>query len=289
MRSSTGRKEKAADRPAGEDAKRLILKALAGRRMPLPDLLKSLPPGARLTRSDAKRAVRELIAAGDLTYSFEQGRSCLELSFDRPVRVSERIILTPPAQAVCADRADAVVAIAPGAAFGTGSHATTRLALRGIDFALSHVLAGRSLGGARALDIGTGSGVLVIAAVKLGIGRGEGTDLDPCAVSEARRNARLNGLDGQVSISDRPVETRRRPFALISANLRTPTLLRLAPLLGNLAEAGGAAVLSGIRPDERGEVLAACAKAAFECVRVEEEHGWTAGVLRKLSSESPRR
>jgi ribosomal protein L11 methyltransferase len=282
MPSRTGRSEPCAGRQAVERAKDLIAGILAGRRLTLPDLLKRFPTEAGLSRRAVSTAVRELTTAGDVAYRVEHGRSYLEPSFDRPVRVSERIILTPPGRQGPTGPRDVGVTIAPGAAFGNGSHPTTRLALRGIDAALTRVLPGVPRTGGCALDIGTGSGVLVIAAVALGIGQGEGIDRDPCAVSEARSNVRLNGLGSRIHISDRPVEDLRRRFALISANLRAPTLVRQAPLIGSLAEDGGVVVISGIRPAECRAVLAAYETVFFKCVRVEEEYEWTALVLEKL-------
>lgn len=253
-----------------------VLRRIGGSRRTPAEILKSFgrPPAG--SRRAVQEAIRALVAAGELAYTFEHGRTFLEPSFDRPVRVSARIILAPPGRAAAADAAAAVVRIAPGASFGVGRHPTTRLALRGIDFA-----AGRreAAAGGAVLDVGTGTGVLVIAAVKLGLAGGIGIDLDPVAVAEARQNVALNGLAGRIDISDRPLEALGGGFALAAANLRTPTLVALAaPLCGRVAPGGGL-VLSGIRQGEVPALLAAFEAEGFRRIWEDAEDDWAGVVL----------
>jgi len=227
-------------------------------------------------------AIRGLVAGGELAYTHEHGRTFLEPSFDRPVRVSERIVLSPPDREVPRGPGDIVVCLRPGAAFGVGRHPTTRLSLRGIEFALRREAAVHRCAGSRALDIGTGSGVLAIAAVKLGIENGVGLDIDPCAVAEARNNVRLNGLAGRIEISDRGLEGLDGLFSLVVANLRLPTLARLAAAIAALTMPGAALVISGVQQEEQAAVVAAYGRQRFECVWSVAEDRWIGLVLYKV-------
>jgi ribosomal protein L11 methyltransferase len=112
-----------------------------------------------------------------------------------PVTTIGRIVIRPPWSEQASAAGDAVVTIDPGQAFGTGLHPTTRLALAGIqrwsDAGLLHALPTDGLG---ILDVGTGSGILLAAALQLGASHGCGVDTDPLAVEAARRNLAQNGL-----------------------------------------------------------------------------------------------
>ena len=267
--------------PAG-DLRERVLKFIAGRRQTPADILKALSHPPVLPRTAVQEAIRELVASGALVYTAEYGRTFLESSFDRPVRVSERIVLTPPGRDVPPGPGEIVVRLRPGAAFGVGRHPTTRLSLRGIEFALSGDGAARSRAGSRVLDIGTGSGVLTIAAVKLGIENGVGLDIDPCAVAEASHNVMLNGLAGRIAISDRGLEGLEGLFSLVVANLRLPTLARLAAAIAALTMPGGALVVSGVQQEEQAAVCAAYGRQRFECAWSVAEDRWVGLVLYKV-------
>jgi ribosomal protein L11 methyltransferase len=259
-----------------------VLKFIAGRRQTPADILKALSHPSVFPKTSVQAAIRELVAAGALTYSAEHGRTFLEPSFDRPVRVSERIVLSPPDREVPQGPGDIVVRLRPGASFGVGRHPTTRLALRGIEFALRREAAARRGAGSRVLDIGTGSGVLAIAAAKLGIENGVGLDIDPCAVAEASHNVRLNGLAGRVEISDRGLDSLEGVFSLVVANLRLPTLARLAAPIAALAMPGAALVVSGVQQEEQAAVEATYGRQRFECAWSVAEDRWVGLVLNKI-------
>jgi ribosomal protein L11 methyltransferase len=258
-----------------------VLKFIAGRRQTPADILRNLSHPPVFPKTLVQDAIRELVAAGDLAYTAEHGRTFLEPSFDRPVRVSERIVLSPPACDVPPRPGDIVVRLRPGAAFGVGRHPTTRLALRGIEFALSRDGAVFRRTGSSVLDIGTGSGVLAIAAIKLGIENGVGLDIDPCAVAEAAQNVSLNGLAGRIEVSDRGLECIKGVFSLVLANLRRPTLERLAAPIAALTVTGGALVVSGVQPEEQAAVVAAYGRQRFECAWSVAEDRWVGLVLNK--------
>jgi ribosomal protein L11 methyltransferase len=140
---------------------------------------------------------------------------------------------TPPA--------GAAVAIDPGMAFGTGSHPTTALCLERAD----ELLAERP--GADLLDVGTGSGVIALLAVKLGAGRVAGTENDPGALEAARRGAALNGI-AEERIEWRLEDPGAVPgeFGIVIANILLNTLEELAPQIARKVAPGGRLVLSGL-------------------------------------------
>ncbi|MGE5258319.1 MAG: 50S ribosomal protein L11 methyltransferase [Hyphomicrobiales bacterium] len=267
--------------PFPENFRKGILKYIGGRRRAPADVLKHFVRGASVTGSMVQAAIRELVAAGELAYTFEHGHTFLEPSFDRPVRVAERIVLSPPGKVFQPGTGDAVIRIMAGASFGGGRHPTTRLALQGIEFALRRERALLRLPGSRVLDIGTGTGVLAIAAVLLGIESGLGIDIDPCAASEAKENIRLNNLEGRIGISIQPVEDVAQTFTLIAANLRPPTLIRLSAQIASLAESLAAVVLSGMRTHEYEGVSSAYEGLGFMCLWTGEEDEWAAAAFRK--------
>jgi ribosomal protein L11 methyltransferase len=146
-----------------------------------------------------------------------------------------------------------VILIQPSMGFGTGHHASTRLCLR--------LLQGSAVSGATVLDVGTGSGVLAIAASKLGAASVTAIDFDADAITSARECAELNGLTEAIDI--RQVDLEREsavagePFSLILANLTGGMLARMAVRLCQLAVAGGTLIVSGVTCDEEAAVVGA--------------------------------
>jgi ribosomal protein L11 methyltransferase len=266
---------------AESDIRGYILGRIGGRRLAPVDLLMDLARYLNLSRDQTQAIVRELVAAGELAYIFEHGRTFLEPSFDRPVRVSGRIVLAPPERAFNAAPTDVVIWIMPGAAFGAGRHPTTRLALRGVEFTLTCWEKPLGGPGRRVLDIGTGTGVLAIAAVMLGMVNGLGIDIDPCAVAEARANVELNNLSGRIAVSDRNAEAIDGAYELVTANLRTPTLAQLAPWFAKITAPQGALVISGFRCEECDGLLCVFENLGFTARWRGEEQRWVGLALTK--------
>jgi ribosomal protein L11 methyltransferase len=136
----------------------------------------------------------------------------------------------------------------------------------------------------KCLDIGTGSGVLAIAAVSLGLQSAVGVDIDAVACHEARNNVALNGYDREIQIAD--VSLDKLPdhsFDLIMANLRPPTLVMLVSQIVRLSASKAFIVLTGFRRDEDSRLLRKIVSAGFSVIWQGEEAGWAAKLLRAPS------
>jgi len=166
------------------------------------------------------------------------------------------------------------IVIEPSMGFGTGHHATTRLCLR--------ALQEMDLTGAEVLDVGTGSGVLAIAACRLGARRATGIDNDADAIRSANDNLQLNAGAGDVNfvLADLAVWLDGPRADVVTANLTGAVLERAATLILATARPGGTLILSGLLTPEQPAVL-----AAFEAARFADafdEDGWAALILKKV-------
>ena len=178
-----------------------------------------------------------------------------------PIRISERLWIVPTWHE--APNAEAInIVLDPGLAFGTGSHPTTRLCLRWLE--------GNLPGGETVLDYGCGSGILAIAAAKLGAARVWGVDLDPQAVQSARDNAVANGVVADFYVPDDAPDT---AADVLVANILTNPLKALMPLLAARVKPGGRIALSGILA-EQADVVLAIYSEAFVMERWGEDDGW---------------
>jgi ribosomal protein L11 methyltransferase len=166
-----------------------------------------------------------------------------------PVRAGERLWVVPSWHTPPADPDAIVVRIDPGLAFGTGSHPSTKLVLNRLEEAI--------LGNERVLDYGCGSGILAIAAGKLGAGRLAAVDTDPQALEVAAENARLNGLKLHAAL---PQDLAPGTWDLVLANILAGPLVALAPELAARTRQGGLLLLSGILDSQAAEVSAAYRK-----------------------------
>lgn len=256
-----------------------VVLASARRRLTPLELEKGLARRLNLSRRQARHAIHRLVAAGELIYTNEDGHTFVVPSFLRPVRVSRRLWLSPPDCRVDSRSDDTVVRLQTGIAFGSGSHASTRLALQAIDALLSQNRRPHRSNLKTVLDVGTGSGVLVLAAVRLGVQTGLGVDVDACARAEARENVRLNRLSHRIRIAADPVGRLEGTFDLLTANLRLPSLLQYRQRFAQLTAAGGWIVLSGIRIEESEDILEDYDRLPLKRHRQLSENGWTCWVF----------
>lgn len=180
-----------------------------------------------------------------------------------PIQISDKLWITPSWHTVDAPDALCLV-LDPGLAFGTGSHPTTRLCLEWLSREIT--------GGETVLDYGCGSGILAIAAVKLGAASALGTDIDPQALIASSDNAARNAVQQNIEFCP-PEKLDSRTFDIVVANILANPLRLLAELLAHRVRAGGRIVLSGIL-DSQAEELSARYATWFEMDAPEFSEGW---------------
>jgi ribosomal protein L11 methyltransferase len=194
----------------------------------------------------------------------------------RPVPVGRRLLVCPPWEApppLARDRV--LVLIEPGRAFGTGGHGSTRSCLELLERALdaarvSHVL-----------DAGCGSGVLAIAAARLGVARVDAIDVDPDAIAATAENARRNGVADRVRAALASIDTWAGQAPLVLANLLAAAHVALAPTLATLVSPGGSLIAGGLLAAEVPAVAGVFAAAGCWLVEVAEHEGWASLLLRR--------
>jgi len=189
------------------------------------------------------------------------------------LQVGQRIVVVPAWRRFRARPEQIVLRLDPGMAFGTGLHPTTQLCLQALERHLKP--------GMRVLDLGTGSGILAIAAAKLQGGPVLALDKDPIAVEAARRNVRRNRLAGHIQVEAGTLEAGHGPFEMILANLLAGLLLDLAPLLASALSPQGLLIASGVLVEQAGEVAAALSRAGLQMLEQPREDDWVALVARR--------
>lgn len=201
----------------------------------------------------------------------------------RALDLGRRLRIEPPWDRHPAGVAGRItLVIDPGMAFGTGSHETTRLATTLVEDAIEGLrAAGADLGAMTLIDVGTGSGLIAIAAVRLGVGQAVAIDNDAVAIDSARDNLRHNDLADRVVlvVAERPVP---RPAApLVVANIISSVLLALREDLLAITAPGGLLVLSGVLGREAAGFLPRFAGADFAVVAADTLGEWAGWTLRR--------
>ncbi len=233
-----------------------------------------------LSRHAIQQAIKMLLDQGRIAFTSRLGTSFIEPSYQGPVRLTPRLWIARPGQHPVLGRDEVAIYIASGDAFGDGRHPTTRLALDGLAQVITHWGGPRPAAGARCLDVGTGSGILALAALALGMDLAWGVDRDPCARSEAAANARTNGMALRLRISADLPQNSACKFQLITANLRLPTLCGLAPQWNRYRQENAWLVISGIRETEIDPLIRTYTPLNWQPIRKATEDGWAAVVFR---------
>lgn len=225
--------------------------------------------------SDVEGAEAAIAALGEdrAHLSFVEGDGFLDewRRFFKPTRIGERVVIRPSWEPFDAEPDDLVLVIDPGRAFGTGLHESTRLVIR--------CLESLDLNGVKILDLGTGSGVLSIAALLLGAERAFGTDIDEEAVEVSLENAAINGVGERFEAIAQERPEVSEPYPIVLANIESRVLIPLAREIAETVEVGGKLILSGLLEDEAEKVEAAY--PGFKRAALHQERDWIALILEK--------
>ena len=219
---------------------------------------------------DPQQLLKALAAALDIQASEVQLERIADRVWEREwlrdfhaMRFGRRLWICPHHEIVTEPGA-VVVRMDPGLAFGTGTHPTTALCLEWLD---RHIVDGQ-----RVIDFGCGSGVLAIAAVKLGAAEAHCFDIDPQALTATRENAAANGVESRVSVYEAG-DALPQDVDVLLANILSAPLCQLAPAFGALVRSGGSIVLAGLLDHEAADVTQAYG-AWFDMHSFEVREGW---------------
>ena len=191
-----------------------------------------------------------------------------------PIRIG-RVTVVPAWEEYTPEVGELILRMDPGMAFGTGTHETTRLVME--------MLSEEIQGGERLLDVGTGSGILALAAAKLGADECYAYDIDPVAVRVAKENIEKDGAKnvycGVADLLD-GVDTSSL-YDFVVANIVADIILRLLPSLGSVMKVGARAILSGIIGERANEIRGVLEENGFSLVREASERDWYALLIKK--------
>jgi ribosomal protein L11 methyltransferase len=193
--------------------------------------------------------------------------------FFKPRRVGNRIVVHPTWESEPLQPGDVQIVLDPGQAFGTGDHPTTRMCLELLERHLAP--------GATVADIGCGSGILSVAAVKLGAVLVFAVDIEPLSVEVAKENAQLNGVEFEAVAGAGLQALPKAPFDVLVSNIISATLISLAREVPVHLVTGGKWIVSGIIEANWQDVLEAANRAGFDLVDELHENEWVGACLIK--------
>ena len=246
-----------------------------------------LPEDARLESSllalaeriAALRHAGAALGAGTISHSYVADEAWAETwkAYIHTEKIGERIVVRPTWEEYTPSADEIVIELDPGAAFGTGAHATTAMCLRWLEHLVSP--------GMRVYDVGCGSGILAVAAAKLGAGEVIAMDYDPVAVSVAEENIRQNNVHNVVACESDLLSACEgaAPAELITANIIADVIIRLFAQLDRHLAPGGTLLASGIIDDRIADVEHAAAEHGFTVLDMTCEKEWAAMIIRRTS------
>jgi len=237
-----------------------------------------LPADGDLPRR--RRALRRQLAALALPSALrsrwlsEQDWAHVWKEFFPVLRVSPRLVVCPTWRSYRPRKGEAVIRLDPGMAFGTGQHPTTLMCLSALEDLLQPEM--------DVLDLGTGSGILALAAARLGASSVLALDIDPQAAAVARENVRLNRLEAMVRVEEgRLGEAPTAAFDLAMANISAAVIVEMAPALAGVLRPGGALVVAGFSADSAERVSGALARTGLVVERSLADGDWRAFIARR--------
>ncbi|HEY6871987.1 MAG TPA: 50S ribosomal protein L11 methyltransferase [Geobacteraceae bacterium] len=202
----------------------------------------------------------------------------------KPSRIGTRLVIKPTWEAYEARESDIIIELDPGMAFGTGTHPTTRLCLESLERIYCHAPpfdSPRLAAPADVLDVGTGSGVLAIAAAKMGAARVTGIDIDPGAVEVANLNLAQNHVEDVARVTSEPLEKIPGSYDIVLANILAEELVRLGGELVGRLKAGGILILSGILTEKEELVLTGFSPYPLTLVELTRSAEWSCLAYRR--------
>jgi len=220
---------------------------------------------------EAAAWLAERLSAGGIAHEIEI-HSCRSEDWENnwkayfhPMPVGERLLIQPAWEEPADPQGRAVLLIEPGLAFGSGSHATTRLCMEALERAVKP--------GCDVLDVGCGSGILSVAAVLLGAGRVLGVDIDPMAVECARENAERNAVACEFVQGDLATGVEGQ-YDVVVSNIVADAIISLSGQIARHLKPGGVWVSAGIIDTREGDVREALGANGWRIVERQEEEGW---------------
>lgn len=239
-----------------------------------------------VSRRQAKTLLKDLVNSRAVTYQDLYGSTYVMESFLKPVRITDRFLIVPPDMADRASAKDIPIRIFQGISFGSGHHPTTRLCLEALDRLFFTDPGLDRLPGNLCGDVGTGSGILAIAACLAGMKSCQAWEIDPVSLNEAKKNIAANRMEDRISLSGELMGICTPPLALVCANLRYPTLMDLAPLLKKNIQTGGFLILSGLRTWEKKDLTEQYQSLDFSLVWENAQKNCAGLMLRHLPQNS---
>lgn len=229
--------------------------------------------------NEEKQYIGEMLAAQGIDHEIEvkivddEDWSENWKKYFKQINVGNRLSVCPSWEEPEYEAERRVIMLDPGAAFGTGAHATTRLCMELLEDCCPE--------GCHMLDVGCGSGILSIAAAKLGAGRCVGVDIDPIAVKVARENAQVNGVGNITEFSEGSIDAVSGKFDVICANIVADVIIMLASDIKDHLKDGAPVICSGIIEGRQQEVIDALKGVGLKIGKKTVSENWHAILARR--------